>query len=226
MSAAPPDLVDRLGLRIFWTAGNGKLRKTHTIGFSLPAFRSADGFEVCPGAGACAAVCYARQGRYRLAESRAVRERNLLIVRANLDRFVQMAIADLTAKRSRRTVRVHDSGDFFSQAYLDAWFQVARACPRKRFYCYTKSLHLDWSAMPPNWRRVQSAGGKLDHLIDRTQAHALIFPTHDQLRRQGYRDGNTSDQPAIAGTRAIGLVYHGVRKLTETETHYWKERSA
>ena len=37
-------------------------------------------------------------------------------------------------------VRVHDSGDFFSQEYFDAWLEVARGRPRTRFYAYTKSL--------------------------------------------------------------------------------------
>lgn len=220
-----PTLAERLNLQLYWSSGNQKLKKLRTIGFSLPAYQAADGFHVCPQAGACAKVCYARQGRYRQPHAIATRERNLLIVRSDLARFVRLAIKDLAARPSRTTVRVHDSGDFFSQAYLDAWFAIARTFPRKRFYCYTKSLHLDWSAMPGNWRRVQSAGGKLDRLIDRSQSHALIFGSDLARRAAGYRDGTRTDTPAVHGHRAIGLVYHGVRKLTETETQHWN-RSA
>ena len=39
-------------------------------------------------------------------------------------------------------VRVHDSGDFFSLAYFDAWLEVARQRPGTRFYFYTKALRL------------------------------------------------------------------------------------
>ena len=51
------------GLTLHWSDGNEKLKRTRVVSFNLPAFRSADGFVVCPGAAGCANVCYARQGR-------------------------------------------------------------------------------------------------------------------------------------------------------------------
>ena len=36
-------------------------------------------------------------------------------------------------------VRLHVSGDFFSQDYFDAWVEVARHRPRTLFYAYTKA---------------------------------------------------------------------------------------
>ena len=59
--------------------------------------------------------------------------------------FVSDAISDLTyhAKRGINVVRLHDSGDFYSQEYLDAWKAVAKALPDMVFYAYTKSLHLN-----------------------------------------------------------------------------------
>jgi hypothetical protein len=35
-------------------------------------------------------------------------------------------------------VRIHDSGDFYSRAYLSAWLEIMRARQRTRFYAYTK----------------------------------------------------------------------------------------
>ena len=126
-------------IKIKWTKGNSKLKKTATVGFGLPAFESASGFKVCPQAGACAAVCYARQGSYTWPATKNAREHNLAIVkpgagqRARLAQFVDVAVGDL--RRMRFTsVRIHDSGDFFDQDYYSAWEEIARALPKLVFY--------------------------------------------------------------------------------------------
>lgn len=199
-------------LRLKWSTNNAKLKKLDTASFSLPAFRSADGFKVCPKAGGCASLCYARQGRYVIPGVQASREYNLRIIRDSVERFTAYAIEDLRQIR-QRTIRVHDSGDFFSQAYLDSWFTIARQFPEKRFYAYTKSLHLDRSQCPENFQLVQSAGGQLDDAIDLRQSHSRIFATVADRRRAGYVDGNRNDGPAIKGVQKIGLVYHGTSKL-------------
>jgi hypothetical protein len=38
-------------------------------------------------------------------------------------------------------VRIHVSGDFYSEAYFLAWIDVAKQRPDVKFYAYTKSLH-------------------------------------------------------------------------------------
>lgn len=66
-------------------------------------------------------------------------------------------IAEL--RRVRKTyIRIHDSGDFYSQAYLDKWVTIIKANPAKRFYCYTTSLHLNWDGYDSlaNCARAQS----------------------------------------------------------------------
>ena len=173
-------------IRIAWVKGNRKLAKLATVGFGIPAFRSRDGFATCPKAGACAAVCYARQGTFTWPVVVAARERNLAIVRGDLAEFVRVAVADLSRMKAR-TVRVHDSGDFFSQAYLDSWYAIARALPDRTFYAYTKSLHLDlWSARPANFRIVQSVGGKMDDSVDVSLPHSRIFADDDARVQAGY----------------------------------------
>lgn len=39
----------------------------------------------------------------------------------------------------RTLVRIHVSGDFFAEGYVEAWTEVARRCPRTTFYAYTRS---------------------------------------------------------------------------------------
>jgi hypothetical protein len=202
-----------------WSFGNSKLAKLDTVSFNIPAFRSADGFQCCPKAGACATLCYARQGRYILPNVAASREFNLAIVRGNLNRFVEMATEDLS-KIKNSTVRVHDSGDFFSQPYMDAWFVIAKAFPDKKFYAYTKSLHLDRKQQPKNFQIIQSVGGLMDDQINPRKSHSRIFSSVYQRRKAGYVDGNKDDKPAIDGVIKIGLVYHGVKNLKEGQKRW------
>lgn len=123
---------------------------------------------------------------------------------------------------SVQTIRVHDSGDFFSQEYLDIWLRTILKYPEMLFYCYTKSLHLDWSHKPDNFTVVQSCGGKLDHLIDLEKPHSRIFATNEDRVRAGYVDGNVDDGPAMRGEIKIGLVYHGQRNLTTSQKQTFK----
>jgi hypothetical protein len=204
-----------------WSKNNTKLKKTDTISFNLPAFKSEDGFKVCPKAGACATLCYARQGHYVVPVVSKAREFNLKIVRGNLRTFIRMAIEDLSRVKNK-TVRVHDSGDFFSQDYLDSWLTIAKVFPKKKFYAYTKSLHLDFSRRPDNFQIVQSVGGLMDDAIDPTKSHSRIFATHKDRKDAGYINGNLSDAPAIKGERAIGLVYHGTKNLKEGQIRWLK----
>lgn len=199
-------------MHLKWSTNNSKLKKTGTVSFNLPAFKSADGFQVCPKAGGCATVCYARQGYYVMPQVAATREFNLKVVRGSLKKFVKQAIDDLKTIKAL-TVRLHDSGDFFSQEYLDAWIKVIKRFPEKKFYAYTKSLHLDFSAVPTNLQIIQSAGGLLDKSMDLTKSHSRIFASDSDRIAAGYIDGNVNDQPAIDGEIKIGLVYHGSKKL-------------
>lgn len=56
-------------------------------------------------------------------------------------------------------VRIHESGDFFAQYYLNMWIEVIKLFPNLKFYFYTKSENiLDFSVMLtlPNVNRVKS----------------------------------------------------------------------
>ena len=154
----------------------------------------------------------------------APREFNLAIARDNLTEFKRMAIADLK-KIKNKTVRVHDSGDFFSQGYMNSWFDVASQFPEKRFYAYTKSLHLNREHQPSNFQIVQSVGGLLDDMIDPKQSHSRIFASDADRKKAGYVDGNKNDQPAIDGVTRIGLTYHGVKNLLDKQVIWLQENS-
>ena len=136
--------------RIAIQYNNSKIKDTDTTAFlifSLPAVMT------CPGANTgCLSACYARRDerfpsvrKYRIANLAAARSRD----------FVPAMIAAIKAalytKRGalrRRFIgkkivfRLHESGDFFSVAYMRAWFAVARELPFIQFFTYTKSFKI------------------------------------------------------------------------------------
>ena len=118
-------------------------------------------------------------------------------------------------KRKRADmVRVHDSGDYYSRAYIDKWFAIARALPDVRFYSYTKSvpLFLERDDIPDNFDIIFSEGGTRDDLIDTTKhRHARIFSTYDDMTAAGYVDAMASDVMATKWFNPspnVGLVFH------------------
>ena len=118
-------------MSVYLSAGNSKLEKTgkalgrRIVAFNLPPDHgfTVDGTELntCPGALACRAVCYAKQGRLAMPAAVKVRMSNLAASLAAT--FVAEFLVALDASKAN-TVRVHDSGDFYSQTYLDAFFEM------------------------------------------------------------------------------------------------------
>lgn len=68
---------------------------------------------------------------------------------AKSDKFVSRINDEL--KESSINVRIHVCGDFFSQEYLDKWIKIAKKNPRHLFYCYTKSISLNYNKRPDNF---------------------------------------------------------------------------
>jgi len=229
--------------------GNSKLRKTggkvkahlaehgslagfvprpkayRVVSFNLPA----GGYEVdnksyitCPGADACLALCYARQGTFLFKGSKRVRiDNHQLLLTTHVTHGLQgvVDILDEAVKKVTKTVaviRLHDSGDFFKKWYVEAWVEVIKRHPNILFYAYTKSFPMFKGIdLPSNFRVTYSFGGKWDKKID--GPNSRIFPTLDDRIEAGYVDGNDSDMPAILGERNIGLVYHGVKNPTDEQ---------
>ena len=211
------EVLARAG-RIAW-GKNGKLAKLGTISFGLPAGVAADGFNTCPSKGICAAWCYARQGFYVWPHVAEALERNLKIVRRSLAEFERRAIMDLQ-HLGAKSIRIHDSGDFFSREYLAAWLSIARSLPTVSFYAYTKTFERYrslWDLRPDNLRMIQSFGGVDDARIDLSQPHARVFVSHEEREAAGYLDGTETDEPAITGEIRIGLVHHGSKPLTSPQ---------
>lgn len=212
-----------------WTKGNEKLQKDNggvynIVGFGIPADHdfqhNGETVNTCPSALACRAVCYAKQGRYAMPNVLNARKHNLAL--SLQVGFAAMVIADLLRMRKVNTVRIHDSGDFYNQEYYNKWCDIAKALPHITFYAYTKTVNMDlFGNKPDNLKITQSLGGKHDESVNLDMPHSRIFATHEDRIRAGYVDGNVNDVPAIEGLVQIGLVYHGQRKLTDSQKRYF-----
>lgn len=195
-----------------------------TIGsFNLPAI------VTCPGAMDCMTYCYAMQGRFAMSRTQAIRFRNLISLKECSDmvklltkEFISWIVGNV-GDDGVAVLRLHDSGDFFSQEYVNA---VAEAVERTRGmlpalldhdvkfipYAYTKSLNLDLSPLvSAGVRLTQSHGGKFDHLIDESLPIAQVFAKGAGIP-DGWIDGQSeeyADTLAILGHKRIALSYHG-----------------
>lgn len=205
--------------------GNAKLSKD-IYTFSLPAGHS------CPFAFECKASadrstgkikdgkdqvfrCFAasQEALYPTARSSRWHNYDLLRNLKTVDKMSTLIVDSLPAKAN--TIRVHVSGDFFSQVYFDAWMAVARIFPKKKFYAYTKSIPY-WlerrDTIPENFNLTSSKGGRTDVLIDLNKLkYAEVVFTEDQAKELNL-ELDHDDSHAYNGKKSFGLLIHGTQK--------------
>lgn len=111
----------------------------------------------------------------------------------------QAMLTELAAKRfTGAWIRIHDSGDFFSDDYLHAWLRVCRARPDLHFYAYTKEVD--------RFRRLVEPDPPSNFLWVYSYGYRACFtccsrtPTWSAVRRSGLSEQGW--QPATGGSRA------------------------
>jgi hypothetical protein len=199
-------------------------------------------FNVCPQAGACAKFCYARNGTYLFPKVRGKHLSNLEL--AQSPEFSEAMQQELSHKKFRPTgtpreipglhsiehlsywkrwwieaggqaVRIHDSGDFFSEAYYNEWVNLAWDFPEILFYAYTKEVALTKSlehTFPSNLLICYSMGGRQDHLLDPdTDRHADVFPDLEAIEEAGYMSQHESDLLCVLlPTTRVGIPQNNI----------------
>jgi len=193
---------------------NAKLKKTsienkmRVMNFSLPAYKTITGKTVCPFAKDCIKYCYAQKGNYRYPS--VIKGLNNRYELSKTDEFVPKMNATIILERPTH-VRIHDSGDFYSIAYLNKWIDIATQNNDVIFYAYTKSIKffVNGLLLPKNMKVIFSEGSKTDNLINvNKHRHARIFKTKELLKAAGYIDASNNDLKAITDNKKVGLVYH------------------
>ena len=211
--------------RLSFGQGNAKLDAA-IFTFSLPAGYS------CPYAQDCLSRANRRTGRIKdgpdtkfrcYAASMEIREsvrrsrwHNFRLLQAckSMEDMTALILTSLSCFAGY--VRVHCSGDFFSQDYFDAWLEAARLRHRTLFYAYTKSLPY-WTArlgiIPSNLVLTASKGGQHDHLIE---AHALRYAQVVYSEAEAAALGlpiDHDDSHAMQPTGNFALLIHGTQPL-------------
>lgn len=197
---------------------NSKLKKDNIYQFSLPAYKSIifkdnqeQELKTCPNAGKCVAYCYASSGNYISKNVILTHSRNLNFVINFPEEFVNLAIKEISEKKIS-ILRIHDSGDFFSEDYLNLWFRIIEANPNVKFYAYTKQVSMfKLKILPKNFTVVFSFGGKEDNLIDeKKDRFSKVFKNESVLNKLSFQNVSSSDLKASQKRfRKIGLIAHG-----------------
>ena len=200
---------------------NSELRPDGIFNWSIPALAAklSDGrnFKTCPNAGACANVCYARNGTYNFSNVKARHTANLEYVLNDPQGWLGQMLAEVNHPSMRgKYVRIHDSGDFFSEEYLQMWLKIARLTPQVTFYCYTKEVSMFKKIVEPrcpsNFKYLYSLGGREDHLVDlENDRHADVFPDDAAILDAGYSNQDASDLLAITlPSNKIGIPQNNI----------------
>ena len=181
---------------------NEKLKLDNIYKFSLPVVKT------CPQAGNCLSFCYGLKGHYKTFKKTVDKAHKNNFDFSKSKDFIKLMSAEIV-KRKIFTIRLHDTGDFYNQEYLNKWYLIAKHLKPTFFYAYTKSLHLDFKEFLslPNTKIIQSFGGKLDKLIDKRKSHSVVFESKKDLLNNNYVDCSKSDLLAIK-SKNVGLIIH------------------
>jgi hypothetical protein len=195
---------------------NSKLKKTskalslRVFNFGIPAYKSASGKLTCPMADECVKFCYAKKGAYIWGNVKPAFEKRYELTKT--DDFISAMNAEIQSKKPDY-IRVHDSGDYYSKAYLDKWIEIAIHNPNVRFYSYTNMIEMFLNtSLPDNYDVIFSDSGKQKSLINPLKhRHTKIFSTSFALQEAGYTDASSVDLMATKwfnNTNKVGLIFH------------------
>ena len=179
--------------------------------WTLPAYKTKSGKLTCPMADSCVKFCYARKGFYTWSNVSKVHEERYAF--SKTDEFVPAMIKEIKRKKADY-IRIHDSGDYYSKAYLDKWLEIMKALPEVRFYSYTNMVDMMHKTnLPENFDVIFSDSGKQRHLISTNKdRHTNIFSSEQSLVRANYVNASKYDLYATKwfspNNNRIGLIFH------------------
>jgi len=207
--------------------GNAKLDgyKKPIYTFSLPA-----GFT-CPGAKDCKSKAKVKDGKRFIQDGKDTvfrcfaasqevlytntynaRQHNLAELRKCKTAKQKAKLISDSLPKNAQIVRIHVSGDFFSQTYFDAWTIVAKDNPGVIFYAYTKSIpYVIGKDIPSNFRLTASVGGRYDSLIPSSGLRsATVVYTEAEADKLGLAI-DSDDSHAIGTGGSFALLLHGMQ---------------
>lgn len=161
-------------------------------------------------------LCYAgrAQAQYPGANIQAFSNLNLLKKFKTSEEMADLIVKSLKFHGLQNTdlFRIHEAGDFFSQAYFDAWLEVARRMPGTLFYAYTVSLPFWLSRkgqIPRNFKLIASMDEDNEELINAENLrYAKVVGSAEEARELGLRL-DVDDMLAWGTDDSFALPLHG-----------------
>jgi len=218
---------------LIFTYENKKLKGTYSM--SLPS-----GWT-CPGACKCLAKADRVTGKltngpeqvYRCFSAsqeavypvvREIRWHNfdLLTEAGDVASMVNLILESLPA--DAQVVRAQVGGDFFSQAYFDAWLKVAILRPEVIFYAYTKSVPF-WvtrqTEIPANFKLNASMGGRYDNLAEANGFKSVFVVLNEKAAEAMNLEIDEDDTHAWKQDKSFALVVHGTQAPGSEASKSW-----
>ena len=137
----------------------------------------------------CCRICYAMKAYRQYKHVKNAWDRNLDAAKTADGCFqIYEAICAFLTKYEPELFRVHVSGDFISQQYLDTWNSIYKEFPRVSFLAFSKSFNLNFSNTPRNTKNIWSVvGGMPIDIIPKigSRAYAGRRSDYTDIIRQG-----------------------------------------
>lgn len=216
--------------------GNAKL-STAIVTFSLPAGHS------CPFARNCLSKadrlngkiadgkhtefrCFAASQEALFPNVRRGRWDNYERLKAAGTVEKMMALIQESLPKNYTYIRVHVSGDFYSEKYFLAWLNIALNNPLMVFYGYTKAtpfLVKFKQYIPRNFRFTASKGGTNDNLISkhRLKSAEVVFSVKEAADKGLEIDHD--DSHAIMSDHSFALLIHGTQPAKSKAAAAWEK---
>lgn len=218
--------------------GNAKLAP-NIFTLSLPAGYACPGANLCKSQAVktdvgmrikdgpnCQFRCFAAVDELLKPACRESRWKNFNLLKGKtIAEMVELIQTSLPRRTWKHFIRLHVSGDYFSQDYFDAWLIVARLNPGTIFYGYTKSLPF-WvkriNEIPKNLRLTASIGGKWDSLIEthKLRYAKVVFTEAEAKRLRLPLDKD--DSHAHSGRGNFGILLHGTQPAGSEAASAWQ----
>lgn len=188
--------------------------KVKTYLFSLPPIVS------CLNCNSCKSDCFALKSYHQYPSTMALWDYNFNLVKNDLFKLydkLDNQLKRIARSKGAKMVRIHQSGDFYSQNYLNMWCDLIAKYPMITFFGYTKVNEiLDFSRMDQltNCNIVRSMVGKKRNFGSLSYVTKLANETNGVVcgaygeQRENVKCGETCFKCMEHGHKNVFFVQH------------------
>lgn len=127
----------------------------------------------------CKQYCYAKKAEYK-PNVKKFRKYNYKVSKTKT--FIERICNKLKTLKVNK-IRIHESGDFYNQRYLNKWIVIAQKFPQITFLAFTKNYKLNFSKIPSNFKLYFSNDPSFvipKRLYSFLQAHT-VYSVNDRI---------------------------------------------